>query len=230
MAALIAAINFDRSGTARIGRFVLNHSFMLPGLVATGTAVTVGLVIARHLFRPQDEKKEETMSVTTEFRIEKDFLGERQVPVDPTQGGAGTSIDMNTNEVLANRTLEILGAPKGSYKVISPNTHVNMVQSTNDAFPTGVHIATLDLLKEMLGELGNLRDAFAAREKEFGGTIKMGRTHLQDAVPIRLGQVFGAYRRVLDRDIRRITGIGLHLLRMRSGTWSRGTSGKTSMN
>jgi len=110
----------------------------------------------------------------------------RPVPgqsVDPIQGGAGTSINMNTNEVLANRALEILGAPKGTYKAISPNSHVNMAQSTNDAFPTGVHIATLDLLKEMLGELRNLRDAFAAKEKEYEGIIKMGRTHLQDASP-----------------------------------------------
>ena len=146
-----------------------------------------------------------------------------QFLVDPIQGGAGTSINMNTNEVLANRALELLGAPKGSYKAISPNTHVNMAQSTNDAFPTGVHIATLDLLKEMLGELRNLRDAFAAKEKEYEGIIKMGRTHLQDAVPIRLGQEFGAYRRVLDRDIKRITGIGLHLFEVNMGATAVGT-------
>ena len=146
-----------------------------------------------------------------------------QFLVDPIQGGAGTSINMNTNEVLANRALEILGAPKGTYKVISPNSHVNMAQSTNDAFPTGVHIATLDLLKEMLGELRNLRDAFAAKEKEYEGIIKMGRTHLQDAVPIRLGQEFGAYRRALDRDIKRITGIGLHLFEVNMGATAVGT-------
>ncbi len=146
-----------------------------------------------------------------------------QFLVDPIQGGAGTSINMNTNEVLANRALEIIGAPKGSYKVISPNSHVNMAQSTNDAFPTGVHIATLDLLKEMLLELRSLRDVFAAKEKEFAGIIKMGRTHLQDAVPIRLGQEFGAYRRVLDRDIRRITGIGLNLFEVNLGATAVGT-------
>ncbi len=146
-----------------------------------------------------------------------------QFLVDPIQGGAGTSINMNTNEVLANRALEIIGATKGSYKIISPNTHVNMAQSTNDAFPTGVHIATLDLLKEMMKELRNLRDVFAAKEKEFEGIIKMGRTHLQDAVPIRLGQEFGAYRRVLDRDIRRITGIGLHLFEVNLGATAVGT-------
>jgi len=135
-----------------------------------------------------------------------------QFIVDPIQGGAGTSINMNANEVIANRALEILGEPKGSYAVVSPNTHVNMAQSTNDAFPTAVHIATLDVGKEMLAALRELRDAFAAKEREFDSLIKMGRTHLQDAVPIRLGQEFGAYRRLLDRDIERIRNVGQHLV------------------
>ncbi|HET9598235.1 MAG TPA: aspartate ammonia-lyase [Anaeromyxobacteraceae bacterium] len=143
--------------------------------------------------------------------------------VDPIQGGAGTSINMNTNEVVANRALEILGHPKGKYDVISPNSHVNMAQSTNDAFPTGVHLATLQLGKEMLAELQRLHDAFAAKEKEFEGLIKMGRTHLQDAVPVRLGQEFGAYRRVLGRDVARIRGVGGHLVEVNMGATAVGT-------
>jgi aspartate ammonia-lyase len=146
-----------------------------------------------------------------------------QFIVDPIQGGAGTSINMNTNEVIANRALELLGEKKGSYKVISPNSHVNMAQSTNDAFPTGVHIAALDLGRSLVAELQKLHDAFAAKEKEFHGLIKMGRTHLQDAVPIRLGQEFGAYRRVIGRDIERIKGVGRQLLEVNMGATAVGT-------
>ncbi len=143
--------------------------------------------------------------------------------VDPIQGGAGTSINMNTNEVIANRALEILGHPKGKYEVISPNSHVNMAQSTNDSFPTGVHLAALDLGRKLVEELQRLHDAFAAKEKEFHGLIKMGRTHLQDAVPIRLGQEFGAYRRVLGRDLERIRGVGKQLVEVNMGATAVGT-------
>jgi aspartate ammonia-lyase len=146
-----------------------------------------------------------------------------QFIVDPIQGGAGTSINMNSNEVIANRALELLGEKKGRYEVISPNSHVNMAQSTNDAFPTGVHIAALDLGRSLVAELQKLHDAFAAKEKEFHGLIKMGRTHLQDAVPIRLGQEFGAYRRVIGRDIGRIQGVGQQLLEVNMGATAVGT-------
>jgi len=146
-----------------------------------------------------------------------------QFIVDPIQGGAGTSINMNANEVIANRALEILGSEKGKYEVVSPNSHVNMAQSTNDAFPTGVHIATLDLGRELVEELMRLHDAFAAKEKVFHGLIKMGRTHLQDAVPIRLGQEFGAYRRVIARDIERIKLVGRQLREVNMGATAVGT-------
>jgi aspartate ammonia-lyase len=143
--------------------------------------------------------------------------------VDPIQGGAGTSINMNANEVIANRALELLGQPKGTYEVISPNSHVNMAQSTNDAFPTGIHLATLDLGKQLVAELERLRDAFAAKEKEFQAHIKMGRTHIQDAVPIRLGQEFGAWRRVISRDVERIRGTGKTLVEVNMGATAVGT-------
>jgi aspartate ammonia-lyase len=98
-----------------------------------------------------------------------------------------------------------------------------MAQSTNDAFPTGVHIATLEMGKTLVQELRLLHEAFAAKEKEFTSIIKMGRTHLQDAVPIRLGQEFGAYRRVIGRDIERIRGVGLHLVQVNMGATAVGT-------
>ncbi|WP_248510124.1 aspartate ammonia-lyase, partial [Sporosarcina sp. NCCP-2222] len=124
--------------------------------------------------------------------------------VDPIQGGAGTSFNMNANEVIANRALEIMGQPKGDYSIVSPNNHVNMSQSTNDAFPTAIKIAAQRLVNELLEAMEQLVDELKGKEQEFDGIIKMGRTHLQDAVPIRLGQEFGAYRSVIERDIERI--------------------------
>jgi aspartate ammonia-lyase len=146
-----------------------------------------------------------------------------QFIVDPIQGGAGTSINMNTNEVIANRGLEILGEKKGDYFQLSPNTHVNMAQSTNDAFPTAIHIATLAMLEKLLVTMQELHDAFGKKAKEFDHVIKMGRTHLQDAVPIRLGQEFEAYRRVLERDMKRIKQSRQHLYEVNMGATAVGT-------
>ena len=146
-----------------------------------------------------------------------------QFIVDPIQGGAGTSFNMNANEVIANRALEVLGLKKGDYDVVSPNNHVNMGQSTNDSFPTAIHVATLMELKTLLAEMRCLHKAFLAKAKEFDGMIKMGRTHLQDAVPIRLGQEFDAYARVLGRDIDRIDSCNKHLYQVNLGATAVGT-------
>lgn len=127
-----------------------------------------------------------------------------QFIVDAVQGGAGTSINMNMNEVLANRAIEILGQEKGNYKLVHPNNHVNMGQSTNDVIPTAVRITMIKLLQESLIELENFKDALMDKSEEFDDVIKMGRTQLQDAVPIRLGQEFKAYADAIKRDIRRI--------------------------
>ncbi|MEX1030299.1 MAG: aspartate ammonia-lyase [Paenibacillaceae bacterium] len=146
-----------------------------------------------------------------------------QFIVDPIQGGAGTSINMNANEVIANRALEIIGEAKGNYRILSPNTHVNMSQSTNDAFPTAIHIAALTILEKLLLTMQELHDAFEMKAQQFDHVIKMGRTHLQDAVPIRLGQEFEAYRRVLARDIRRIKQSFQHLYEVNMGATAVGT-------
>lgn len=143
--------------------------------------------------------------------------------VDPIQGGAGTSINMNANEVIANRALEILGRNKGDYDYLSPNTHVNMAQSTNDAFPTSIHIAVLILSEKLLITLENMCQSFKEKSKEFDNIIKMGRTHLQDAVPIRLGQEFEAYSSVIERDIKRITQSRQHLYEINMGATAVGT-------
>ena len=124
--------------------------------------------------------------------------------VDSIQGGAGTSMNMNANEVIANRALEILGREKGDYDYISPNNHVNMAQSTNDAVPTAIHLAIMMRAERLLDVIEHMEEAFKEKSIEFDGYIKMGRTHLQDAIPIRLGQEFGAYARAIGRDKKRI--------------------------
>ncbi|MDD2568593.1 MAG: aspartate ammonia-lyase [Clostridia bacterium] len=127
-----------------------------------------------------------------------------QFVTDVIQGGAGTSINMNTNEVLTNRALEIIGEKRGNYSIISPNDHANMAQSTNDAFPSAVHVALVDLGEKLIEELELLHDAFMVKAKEFHTIIKMGRTHLQDAIPITLGQEFATYAKVAARGAARI--------------------------
>lgn len=146
-----------------------------------------------------------------------------QFIVDPIQGGAGTSINMNANEVIANRALEILGHQKGEYKHLSPNSHVNMSQSTNDVFPTTIHIATLNLLEKLLVTMDHMHQTFKKKAVQFEKVIKMGRTHLQDAVPIRLGQEFEAYSRVVERDINRIKQSRTHLYEVNMGATAVGT-------
>ncbi|HSR92575.1 MAG TPA: aspartate ammonia-lyase [Gemmatimonadales bacterium] len=122
-----------------------------------------------------------------------------QFIVDVYQAGAGTSHNMNGNEVLANRANEILGQPRGSYSPVHPNDHVNMAQSTNDVIPTAMRLATLATLPGLLGSLDALGDALLEKGHQFDGVIKSGRTHLQDATPIRLGQEFTAYGRTVLR-------------------------------
>ncbi|WP_342602848.1 aspartate ammonia-lyase [Peribacillus sp. FSL E2-0159] len=143
--------------------------------------------------------------------------------VDPIQGGAGTSMNMNANEVIANRALELLGKDKGDYVQLSPNSHVNMSQSTNDVFPSSIHIATLISLEKLLNTMEYMLTIFRKKAQQFDHVIKMGRTHLQDAVPIRLGQEFEAYSRVLERDIKRIQQSRQHLYEINMGATAVGT-------
>jgi aspartate ammonia-lyase len=127
-----------------------------------------------------------------------------QFVVDPYQAGAGTSHNMNVNEVLANRANEILGGKRGEYKPVHPNDHVNMAQSTNDTIPTNIRLACLARLGLLVAAFRGLRDALADKGREFDDIVKAGRTHLQDAMPIRLGQEFTAYAGSIDRGTRRV--------------------------
>ncbi len=130
--------------------------------------------------------------------------------IDPFQAGAGTSHNMNANEVLANRAIELLHAggvgsgKRGDYAIVSPNDHVNMAQSTNDVFPTSMRIATLDLVRDFMPAANELIAAFKSKAREFDDVLKSGRTHMQDAVPIRLGQEFAAYALTLRRGVDRL--------------------------
>ncbi|MFL5604990.1 MAG: aspartate ammonia-lyase [Gemmatimonadaceae bacterium] len=127
-----------------------------------------------------------------------------QFVVDPYQAGAGTSHNMNVNEVLANRANELLGGQRGTYTPVHPNDHVNMAQSTNDTIPTNIRLSILSQLGGLVKAFEVLRDALAAKGMEFDDIVKAGRTHLQDAMPIRLGQEFTAYSISIDRNIQRI--------------------------
>lgn len=139
-----------------------------------------------------------------------------QFLVDPFQAGAGTSHNMNMNEVIANRATQLMGGNLGEYRV-HPNDHVNMAQSTNDTIPTAIRLGCLWRLDELLATLKNLADALNSKASEFDDIVKSGRTHLQDAVPVRLGQEFGAYAKAVERDAERIRDAAEGLRRMGIG-------------
>ena len=146
-----------------------------------------------------------------------------QFVVDVFQAGAGVSFHMNVNEVLANRALEILGAGRGEYSRLHPNDHVNMSQSTNDTFPTAMHLATMLQWRELRPALAALAEAFHAKGEEFADAVKSGRTHLKDAVPVTLGQEFHAWGAALDRSLRHLDGAVAELAELPIGGNAAGT-------
>lgn len=146
-----------------------------------------------------------------------------QFPLDVFQGGAGTSLNMNTNEVIANLALEILGYEKGRYDIINPMDHVNASQSTNDAYPTGFRIAVYNSIIAMLEHVGRLKKSFENKAEEFSGILKMGRTQLQDAVPMTVGQEFGAFATLLEEEIRHLSHVAASLLEVNLGATAIGT-------
>ena len=143
---------------------------------------------------------------------------------DPIQGGAGTTANMNANEVIANRAIEILGGQKGDYSIVHPNDHVNRAQSTNDVIPTAAKITAAKLLRKAIVEVEQLNEALLAKQKEFHNIIKMGRTQMQDAVPIRLGDEFGAYSKAISRDIVRMNRVLREMYAINLGGTAIGTA------
>jgi fumarate hydratase class II len=172
----------------------LIHALGLIKLAAARTNADLKL-LDRRIARAIQKVSEEVM----EGRWDHDFV------LDVFQTGSGTSTNMNANEVIANRANALLGGKKGVYRPVHPNDHVNLGQSSNDAFPSAIHIACVILLQQKLvPALGRLHKALKAKERAFLPILKIGRTHLQDATPIRLGQEFGGYARQVERGIDRV--------------------------
>ena len=168
-----------------------------------------------------DEKKGKAIAQAAQEVI--DGRWDAHFVVDPFQAGAGTSHNMNANEVIANRAIELLGGQRGDYKLISPNDHVNMAQSTNDTIPTAIRLGCLWRLPELLDTVDALADALDVKAREFDDIVKSGRTHLQDAVPVRLGQEFGAYAQAVHHDRERLATAGDRLRRLGIGGTATGT-------
>lgn len=139
------------------------------------------------------------------------------------QGGAGTSTNMNANEVICNRGLELMGHAKGEYEFLHPNEHVNLGQSTNDVYPTALRIATYYAIEALLEAMDALRTAFAKKAEAFGGILKLGRTQLQDAVPMTLGQEFSAFAVMLEEDMRRLEDLSALVCEINLGATAIGT-------
>ncbi len=146
-----------------------------------------------------------------------------QFPLDCIQGGAGTSVNMNANEVIANRALELLGYKKGEYQYCHPNNDVNLSQSTNDTYPTALRIALYDKLMNLVGDIEYLSNGFSEKAEEFYDVIKMGRTQLQDAVPMTLGMEFASFAKTLREEINRINDTSKILLEVNMGATAIGT-------
>ncbi len=146
-----------------------------------------------------------------------------QFIVDAFQGGAGTSTNMNMNEVLANRAIEILGGVKGDYKTVDPLDHVNLSQSTNDVYPTALKVAAIRLVITLSEMIAQLQGSFQAKEAAFAGILKLGRTEMQDAVPVTLGQEFGAYAEAVARDRWRLFKVEERLRQVNLGGTAVGT-------
>jgi aspartate ammonia-lyase len=172
------------------------------------------------LAKVSEEKKDAVLRACKEVlagEFDEEFI------LDALQGGAGTSTNMMVNEVIANRAIELLGGQKGDYSIVHPNEDINMSQSTNDVYPTAVRIAALKLLIPLSEEVANLQEALQEKEREFANYLKLGRTQLQDAVPITLGQEFSAYAETISRDRWRLFKVSERLKQINLGGTAIGT-------
>lgn len=192
-----------------------------PELIKALAMIKKAAVITNMELGYLDKDKGQAIKQAAEEVIRGQFLD--QFIVDALQGGAGTSTNMNMNEVLANRALETLGREKGDYDYLHPNNHVNMCQSTNDVYPTAIRVAAVNMLLPLNYGFANLQEALQIKEEEFAGVIKMGRTQLQDAVPITLGQEFSAYAQAISRDRWRLYKVEERLRQVNLGGTAVGT-------
>lgn len=201
-----------------ISRAKLYH---YPHLVRGLADVKAAAALANHKLGLLDESiKDAIVKACAEI---SDGALHDQFVVDMIQGGAGTSTNMNANEVIANRALEILGYEKGDYVHCHPNNHVNLSQSTNDAYPSAMNLGMYHSVGDLMEALKQIVDAFRNKSKEFSELIKMGRTQLQDAVPMTLGQEFEAFAATLEDEIRKLDSNRKELLTVNMGATAIGT-------
>ncbi|SDL51734.1 aspartate ammonia-lyase [Halarsenatibacter silvermanii] len=208
--------------TARAAEnFSLTGRQVNPELIRAIAAIKQAAAIVNHdLGDLSREKKEAVVQACEEIRrdeLEEEFI------LDALQGGAGTSTNMMINEVIANRAIEILGGQKGEYDLVHPNNDVNKAQSTNDVYPTALRIAGLRLLPWLTEEVSRLQETLQEKEREFADILKLGRTQLQDAVPVTLGQEFSAYAEAISRDRWRIYKVKERLKKVNLGGTAVGT-------
>jgi len=183
--------------------------------------IKMGAVLANHELGLIEDKIKDAIVAASQELIEGKHR--EHFPIDMLQGGAGTSVNMNANEVIANRALEILGHQRGEYKYCSPNDHVNNAQSTNDAYPSAMHLGLYFYYNKLKEAIEKLIDSLAKKEREFENVIKMGRTQLQDAVPMTLGQTFGAYKTSMQNELARLNRHAQELLIINMGATAIGT-------
>ena len=191
-------------------------------LFINGLAMTkLGAAVANHQLGLLTDAQYEAISQACREIL--DGKHHDQFPVDMIQGGAGTTTNMNANEVIANRALQIMGYKPGEYQYCSPNDHVNCSQSTNDAYPTAIHLGLYATHLEFMKHYELLIEAFEKKAVEFAGILKMGRTQLEDAVPMTLGQTFGAFASILRDEIRTINFAAEEFLTVNMGATAIGT-------
>ncbi len=203
------------------------ENFPISGLRAPADLVTATVLIKKAAAEANVELQRLDQRVGAAIAVAADeVLGgalRDQFVVDVYQAGAGTSHNMNTNEVLANRAAELLDGVRGDYRLVHPNDHVNMGQSTNDVFPTATRLALLLGHRALVGEARALAAAFSARADQFAHVLKVGRTHLQDAVPMTLGQEFGGYAACLERGADDVERAAAQLMELNLGATAVGT-------
>lgn len=206
-----------------IENFVISHFHLSEyPLFINGLAYTkMGAAIANHqLGLLTDEQKNAIVAACQEIL---DGQHREDFPIDMIQGGAGTTTNMNANEVIANRALELMGHKRGEYQYCSPNDHVNCAQSTNDAYPTAIHLGLYATHLKLIPVLEKLIDAFSRKGEEFAHVIKMGRTQLQDAVPMTLGQTFNGFASILRDEIKHLNEAAEDFLTVNMGATAIGT-------
>ncbi len=201
--------------------FKITNQTIHPILIKSLGMVKKACVMANNRLGHIDDERTKYIKAACDEVIKGEL--DKEFPTDPIQGGAGTSINMNANEVIANRANELAGYPLGTYEYVHPNDHINFSQSTNDVFPTAGKITSLYLVDFLISEMEDLKQTLLRKSEEFKGIIKVGRTHLQDAIPIQLSQEFHAYYSALNRDIQRIKDSFLALHSVNMGATAIGT-------